>query len=456
MTSVTLGHRELRPTSLTAHKREIHALPTENSTAAEFGLSARARRAHAQPISYLMAQAVANPTLISLAAGLVDYQTLPGPETLAILTQLLGRERTAQIALQYGTTEGLATLRQTLLEHIAALDGVEPDDYHATVDDIVITTGSQQLLFILTDVLVEPGDIVITEWPSYFVYTSLLELFGAQVRCVEMDENGLIPAKLDALLGEIAQAGLLPRVKIVYTCDYHQNPTGITLSAERRPQVLDVVRKYSIDHRILLLEDAAYRELTYRGQAPPSIKSYDTGNEFVALAQTFSKPFAPGLRTGYGLLPRDLMPAVVAQKGSHDFGCANLAQHLLLEAMRQGLYAAHVQKLCETYAIKCDAMQRALEAHLGSFEPAQTRWTHPWGGLYVYLTLPPRITTGPGGVLLARAIEEGVLYVPGEYCYAPDPQRTIPLSTMRLTFGTATVEQIHEGIARLGRAIRAV
>src|SRR5690606_10138689 len=159
-------------------------VPIEKSILAGFSFSGRAQRAQQQPISELMRQAVANPSLISLAAGLVDYQTLPGREALAILTRLLGEERSAQIVMQYGTTEGLADLRQTLLEHMASLDGLEPEDINVTADDVVMTNGSQQLLFILTDILVEPGDIVITEWPSYFVYTSALESFGAQVRCV--------------------------------------------------------------------------------------------------------------------------------------------------------------------------------------------------------------------------------------------------------------------------------
>ncbi len=429
-------------------------MPIEKSILAGFSFSGRAQRAQQQPISELMRQAVANPSLISLAAGLVDYQTLPGREALAILTRLLGEERSAQIVMQYGTTEGLADLRQTLLEHMASLDGLEPEDINVTADDVVMTNGSQQLLFILTDILVEPGDIVITEWPSYFVYTSALESFGAQVRCVEMDEHGLIPEKLDALLARIADEGQLHRVKILYTCDYHQNPTGITLSAERRPQVLDIVRRYSTDHRILILEDAAYRELTYSGEAPASLKSYDTENQFVALTQTFSKPFAPGLRTGYGLLPRELVLPVLAQKGSHDFGSINLSQHLLLHAMREGVYAAQVRKLCDAYTVKRDAMLQALKTELGDL--AETHWTHPAGGLYVWLTLPPTIDTGREGELLARAIDEGVLYVPGVYCYGPDATRAIPRNTMRLTFGTATVDQIREGIRRLARAIRSI
>jgi len=213
-------------------------------------------------------------------------------------------------------------------------------------DDIVVTTGSQQMLFMLTDLIIDPGDIVITEWPSYFVFTGTLESAGAQVRCVDIDDQGMIPEKLDALLAQLTESGDLPRVKMVYTCDYHQNPTGITLSTERRPQILDIVKRYSqhpnADGRILLLEDAAYRELTFEGDPPPSIKKFDTTNEYVALLQTFSKPFSPGLKTGYGLLPQGLVEPVLLQKGNHDFGSNNLSQHLVLAAMKQGVYAEHV------------------------------------------------------------------------------------------------------------------
>lgn len=420
-----------------------------------FRFSQRAARTHEQPIGYLMAQAVGNPRLISLAAGLVDYPTLPVDDTRQILDAILADPCRGQIALQYGTTEGLAELREELLKHLANLDGVTPAQL-GSADDLLITTGSQQLLFTITDVLVDPGDIVITEWPSYFVYTGALASFGARVRCVEIDDQGLIPEKLDALLGELRRAGELSRVKIVYTCDDHQNPTGITLSETRRRAVLEVVQRYSTDHRILLLEDAAYRELTYEGSAPHTIRRFDESGETVALLQTFSKPFSPGVKTGYGLLPRSLVEAVSLQKGGQDFGSANLVQHLLREAMTRGVYARHVRLLCENYAKKRDAMLSALQEHLGDFEPGTTRWTHPNGGLYVWLTLPERFDTGRSGSLFRRAIDEGVLYVPGVYCYPADEKRTPPRNAMRLSFGVPNLAKIHEGIARLARAIRAM
>ena len=425
-----------------------------NSDPGCFGFSARAARTAKQPISYLMTQAVDNPDVISLAAGFVDTPTLPDAEAAGLLADLLGGAQGSKLPLQYGTTEGNAELRTLLLEHLARLDGVDPAEIHASADDIVVTTGSQQLLFMLTDVLVDPGDIVLTSWPSYFVYAGALQTFGAEVRCVDMDDEGVVPAALEALLGQLAAEGRLPRVKLLYLCDYHQNPTGISLSAQRRPALLDIIRRYSTHHRILIIEDAAYRELTYEGRPAPSLRRYDTENRFVALVQTFSKPFAPGIKTGYGLLPRGLAEAVVLQKGNHDFGSANLCQHVVLAAMKHGVYARHVQELRRRYAAKRDAMLAALDEHLGDFGPGHTRWTRPSGGLYIWLTLPAELDTGPDSPLFQKALDNGVLYVPGAYCFPDDPTRTAPTNTMRLSYGMSPIGEIQEGIARLAAAIR--
>ena len=419
-----------------------------------FAFSQRARRARVQPISFLMAQGVENPDLISLAAGLVDYDTMPARQVAALVGEMLADPLAAGAALQYGTTVGFETLRKALLEHVARLDGWRPDEMNLTADDVVVTTGSQQLLFILSDVLVDPGDIVITSWPSYFVYTGTLEALGADVRCVDMDADGMVSESLDALLAGLADEGKLPRVKIVYIVSYHQNPTGITLAEPRRGQIAKIVRRYSRGHRILLLEDAAYRELTFAADAPGSMKRFDPHNEYVAVLQTFSKPFAPGLKAGYGLLPRDLVAPVVLQKGNHDFGSANFCQHLLARAMDQGVYARHVAELCRSYAAKRDVMLAALDEHLGPM-PGCT-WTRPSGGLYIFLTLPEHIETHAEGALFKRAVAEGVLYVPGEYCYGPDPTRRAPRNTIRLSYGVCPGEKIPAAIAALARAIQAV
>jgi len=415
----------------------------------DFRFSRRAQRTGPQPISFLMAQAVDNPDVISLAAGLVDYDTLPLAETAQVVEAMLQDPAAGRRALQYGTTAGSLTFRTALLHHMAALDGVDPVELDATPDDVVVTTGSQQLLLLLTELLVDPGDIVVTAWPSYFVYSGVLETIGARVRGVDVDDDGVVPESLEALLQRIAGEGELRRVKIVYLVSYHQNPTGLTLSAERRPQVLQIVQRYSAEHRILLLEDAAYRELTYGGHPPPSIRRFDTTGAYVALAQTFSKPFSPGLKVGYGLLPRDLVEPLCLQKGNHDFGSANFNQQLLLRTLESGSYAAHVTSLCDHYRSKRDAMLTALREHLDGV----ATWTTPSGGLYVYLTLPTDMDASRDSRLFSRAVGNGVLYVPGVYCFGPDETRTKPTHTMRLSFGVPTAEQIREGVRRLAAAI---
>jgi len=421
---------------------------------AGFRLSQRGVRTRAQPIGFLMGQAVDNPDVISLAAGLVDDESLPAGEIGNLVSEMLTDLSAARTALQYGTTPGLLELRGTLLEHITTLDGVTPEQINVTPDNVVISSGSQQLLFILSDILIDPGDIVITAWPSYFVYTGTLQSMGAEVRGVEMDEDGIIPSALETVLKRLAEAGNLPRVKIFYVQSYHQNPTGITLSAERRGEILATVRKYSDDHKILLLEDAAYRELTYRGDPPPSIKRYDEDNTQVALTQTFSKAFAPGVRTGYALLPTELVEPVLLQKGNHDFGSGNLCQHILLAAMRSGVYQRHLKELRQRYSAKRDAMLQSLREHLAGALGGKIRWTHPSGGLYVYLTFPESIETGQDSALFETAVEEGVLYVPGEFCFGPDPTRDIPRNTMRLCYGKVSIDEIREGVARLSQAVK--
>jgi 2-aminoadipate transaminase len=337
---------------------------------------------------------------------------------------------------------------------MAALDGETAESLGAGIDELIVSTGSQEMLFLLADVLLDPGDIVLTGWPSYFVFTGTLTSAGARVRAVDMDAEGILPDALEQRLAELDAAGELSRVKMLYLVTYHQNPSGITLSADRKPAILDIVRRYSRDHRILILEDAAYRELTYEGQPPPSFRKFDRAGELTAVLQTFSKPFAPGLKTGYALLPRQLVEPVTVQKGNIDFGSANLCQHLLDVAMETGVYQRHVTTLCREYARKRDVMLSGLDEHFGGL--ADTHWTRPTGGLYVWLTLPEGIDTGRGGELFRRAIDEGMLYVPGEFCFGPDETRTKPTHTIRLSFGVADIQAIPEGIARLARAVRQV
>ena len=413
-------------------------------------LSDQALRTADQPISYFMQQAVENPHLISLAAGLVDAPSLPAAAVAETVADLMARPSSARAALQYGTTQGYAPLRERLLERTCALDGVSPDDVSLTPADVVITTGSQQLLYLVGELLLNPGDLVITEAPSYFVYHGALASLGARTLSVPMDEDGLVTDALADLLARLERTGEIDRLKLLYVTDYFQNPTGLTLSAPRRRHLLELVRRYSRRHRLILLEDAAYRELRYDGPDLPTVKSLDTDNAHVILAMTFSKPLAPGLKTGYGFLPRDLAAPLLRLKGNHDFGSNNFTQHLLDRLLDSGAYDRHAAELCHVYRVKRDVMLDALDRELAGWP--EVRWTRPDGGLYVWLTFPPGVDTGPDSDLMRACLEEGVLYVPGAFCHVADDEAAGPRSDARLCFGVASPEQIREAIRRLGRA----
>lgn len=403
-----------------------------------------------QPISYFMQQAVENPNLISLAAGLVDPESLPADAIEEAFDYLLSRPQKARAALQYGTTQGYAPLRDKLLARLGQLDGVTAQELSLSPDDVVITTGSQQLLYIVSEMLLDPGDIVITEAPSYFVYQGTLNSMGVRTLAVPMDEQGMQTDALKEMLDRLDKRGEIERLRLIYTCDYFQNPTGLNLSLPRRQHLLELARKYSRRQRIFILEDAAYRELRYEGDDVPSIKSLDHDNEDVILALTFSKPCAPGLKTGYGFLPRDLVHPFLRLKGNHDFGSNNLTQHLLDRLLETGAYDRHVAHLCKVYRDKRDTLLCALEE---TFAKTGPHWTHPRGGLYVWLSFPTEVNTGPDSALMRSALREGVLYVPGQFCYMNGANGPVPTHEARLSFGVVPVEQIPEAVRRLARAV---
>ena len=415
-------------------------------------LSAKAMRTREQPISYLVAMAMRSPELINLAAGLVDPLTLPVEECRSITQRLFSDKAIGRVALQYDTTQGLAELRREALGHLERMEGRPASSMSLTADSMLVTTGSQQALYLIGDCLIDPGDIVIAAAPSYFVYTGTLDSLGATILTVPMDEDGMDVEAVGRLLERLEREGRLPRVKFVYCTSYYQNPTGLTLSAARRPRLLEIVKRFGREHRILVLEDAAYRELRYDGPALPSIKSYDTDNRLVISSYTFSKPFAPGLKLGYTIGPNDLLHAMLQQKGNHDFGSANLTQHVALEAFRDGSYVSHGEVLRKSYRIKRDAMLASLLRFMPS--RGDIRWTHPGGGLYVWVTLPEKLDTSRVSPMFGACVERGVLYVPGEYCFGRDERGDVPKNHLRLSFGQVAPDQIEPGIERLASVVK--
>ena len=412
-------------------------------------LSQRAQWAGGQPISELMAQALAHPELISLAAGFVDQATLPVEPTQQALAAIFSDARRARAALQYGTTPGYPPLREAILARMVEADHALRSEAGLSTDQVVITAGSNQLLHLVGETLLDPGDIVLCAAPSYFVFLGMLANQGARSVGVAADEQGLIPEALEETLQRLDKADELSRVKAIYCTSYFDNPCSVSLAAERRPQIVEIAQRWSTEHRIYVIEDAAYRELRYSGDDLPSLRAYDGDGETVIVAGTFSKSYSPGIRVGWGVLPKALVGPVCEQKGNIDFGSPNFAQHLMHQVLDAGLFDKHVAQLRVSYRTKLEAMLAAADQYLAPL--AGVDWIRPEGGLYVWLTLPEEIDAGPDGVLFRRAMEAGVLYVPGEYCFPVEGERK--KNTIRLSFGVQPVENIERGMRALAEAI---
>lgn len=414
-------------------------------------LSALGRRTEAPPISWLMSTALKRPQLISLAAGFTDHASLPVAETRGLLDGLLRSPKAGRDALQYGTTVGDPLLRRLTAERLEALDTRGTSGAPISPDQMLLTNGSQQLLYMVTEALCDPGDIVLVEDPSYFVYLSILQSHGIQARGVRIQDGGICLEHLERILQRLKSDGLLPRLKLLYIVSYYQNPTGLTTGFENKIGALDRLRKFerAAGHPIFLVEDAAYRELRFHGPEVMSSLAVPHYRDRVIYAGTYSKPFATGTRVGFGFLPPALFTAVERIKGNHDFGSSNLLQQLLARALSSGMYERHLGKLRQRYALKAKVMQKALE----NYFPSTVEWKVPEGGLYFWVRLPKSVKSGPKSRLFQEALKNDVLYVPGELCYAHDPTRAKPSGEMRLSFGAAPDASIAEGIKRLGRAV---
>jgi 2-aminoadipate transaminase len=423
-------------------------MPLEN------GLSQRAHWAGGEPIAnVLMAKALAHPELVSLAAAFVDHQTLPVEATAQALERVWADPGQARTALQYGTTIGYPPLREALLERMLQADRRTAAEVRLGSDQVVVTAGSNQLLYLVGDTLLDPGDVVLCGAPSYFVVLGTLGNLGARVVGVEIDEHGLIPEAIEDALARLEAAGDLGRVKLIYVCTYYDNPSGVTVPEERRGTLLDLARRRSRTVKMHLIEDAAYRELRYYGDDVPSLRSLDAEGDTVIHVGSFSKTFSPGLRVGWGMLPSGLVGPVLSAKGNLDFGSPNLNQVLMANVLEMGLFDPHVEKLRAIYREKIDATLEAADEHLAPI--GRVEWVRPTGGHYVWLRLPDEVDTGAGGPLFGLAAEEGVLYVPGEFCY-PREGEPVPKNMLRLSFAFPSCESIRQGIEALGRAIRRV
>ena len=414
-------------------------------------LSGMGHRTAPPPISWLIKAALSRPKLISLAAGFTDNATLPVEFSRKLLNEILRSPKTGRPALQYGTTAGEEPLRQLTASHLQKLDGGH-DRAHAP-ERTIITGGSQQFLYMTLEALCDEGDIVLVEDPTYFVFLSILQSRGIKARGVKLERDGIDVAHLETVLEQLKKSGDLRRLKAIYLVTYFQNPTGATTTLAKKRAVLKLLKKFehAIGHPLYLIEDAAYRELRFdHGTDVPTALTLPGAKARVIYAGTYSKPFATGVRVGFGILPEPVYTAVLRIKGNHDFGTANLLQHLLAHALASGIYDRQVAKVRKNYARKAAVMRQTMAKHF----PANVEIWEAGGGLYFWARLPKNISAGVDSNIFQAALKNDVLYVPGELCYADDSSRRKPANEMRISFGNASEANIREGIKRLGAVLR--
>jgi 2-aminoadipate transaminase len=409
-----VGPRRQRPT---AHELERYA-----------GLFAARTKVMKSSAMRDMMAVTERPEVISLAGGLPDTSTFPA-ENLAAIMSRVAVDSCAR-ALQYGPTDGLAIAKDAIAQVMEA-EGTAVDN-----DDILVTTGGQQVIDLVCKTLIDPGDVIIAEAPTYPGAVPSFCSYQADVVQIEMDADGMRVDVMEAELDRLEREGRRP--KFIYTIPNFQNPAGVTLSLPRRRRLVEVAR----ERELLVLEDNPYGLLRYEGDPLPTLRSLD-GGEFVIYLGTFSKILSPGIRLGWSVAPRPVLEKMNLGKQAADLCSASFTQHFVAEYFRSGPWQEYVRSLCDIYRRRRDTMLDALAEHL----PPEATWTLPQGGLFIWATLPDYIDTTD---LLARALSRNVAFVPGRGAYLDGRGG----SSLRLNFSGSSEDNIREGVRRIGEVVR--
>lgn len=371
------------------------------------------------------------PDIISFGGGFPAPEVFPVEQVAEACVRVL-RDYGAQ-ALQYGPTEGYRPLREMIVRH-AIRYGIQVD-----ADNVMITSGSQQALDLLGKIFVNRGDRILVESPTYLGALQAWNAYGAEYVAVPSDEEGM---SIDAL-----EEKLRTGPKFIYVLPNFQNPTGTTLPYERRVRLVELANHFGVP----IIEDDPYSQLRFEGENIPPVEVIDSrvrpnhtsysGN--VIYLSTFSKILAPGLRLAWVIAPPEVIRKLVTAKQGADLHTASFNQILAYEVGRHGFLDKHVKYICDVYHHRRDVMMDALEEHM----PPGVKWTHPQGGLFLWVTLPEQMNATE---LFKEAIKEKVAFVPGDSFHPCGGGE----NTMRLNFSNATPEKINEGIGRLGMVIK--
>jgi 2-aminoadipate transaminase len=408
---------------VTTQRRTIEARPAgaAQSPALEkrkYRFASRMARMPASAIRELL-KVSEQPKVISFAGGLPAPELFPVSAIAQAYLEVFTDEGPA--ALQYSTTEGWRPLRQWIAQLM------EKRGIAAIADRVLITTGSQQGIDLIGKVFLESGDAVVVENPCYLAALQAFSGYEAAFIPIDSDDEGM---RIDQLEDALKRS----RPKLIYIVSEFSNPKGTTLSPERRERLIEVSSRYHVP----ILEDNPYSELRYKGDCARPLAALDRDGLVIHIS-TFSKTLSPGMRLGWLVAAEGIFQNVVIAKQAADLHTSSIEQHAAARLLEGFDYGGHVHQLCQVYGERAQAMLAAIERHF----PYEARWTHPEGGLFIWVELPERINTE---ALFADAQAEGVAFVPGTSFFACKPR----LNFMRLNFSNQTPEMIEEGIKRIG------
>ena len=371
-------------------------------------------------------QAAADPKIISFAGGLPAPELFPVKEMKAAVDKVF--EEHGQEAMQYGAAKGVTALREVIQQHVK-----EKEDVDSELDNVLVTTGSEQALDLVGKAFVDPGDTVLVEQPTYLCALDVFRSYGANFASVEMDEDGM---KMDAL-EEALKAN--PNTKLIYTVPNFQNPTGRTMTEERRKQLAELAEKYDV----YVLEDNPYGEIRFAGQHVPAVKSFDKSGHVLYMS-TFSKTLAPGFRLGWLVADEDVVNKLTVLKQSADLHTDNLAQFAVAQFFADNDVDAHVKEISALYGKRKDLMLEGIKKYF----PEGVKYTDPEGGMFLWVEVPGVDDTVE---LFKECLEHDVAFVPGDPFFAGEVQP----GAFRLNYSNMKEDQIEVGFKRLGAALTA-
>lgn len=368
------------------------------------------------------------PGMISFAGGLPAPETFPVEDIKEIVMEIL--DKNGPDGLQYGTTEGDPLLRKLLVERH------NRQGLNIGVENLIITTGSQQAIDIIARILIDPGDYVLCGLPSYLGGLNAFSVYGAKLKGISLDEHGMKTDELEETIITLKELG--KKIKFIYVIPDFQNPAGITLPDSRRIKIIELAEKYDL----LIVEDSPYREVRFEGEAQKLMNELDKSGRVITLC-TFSKIFAPGFRVGWVIGNPDILERMVMAKQTADLCTSPFVQKIIALYIQKGLLDKNLTKTIELYRERRSFMVECFKKYM----PSEVRWTEPQGGLFLFVTLPSDIDAD---IIFKKAIEKNVAFVAGSTFFCNNSGH----NTMRINFSYSNNSDIETGVKRLSLVIK--